>query len=276
MMSDFSQYLNKVINLAKEAGDIILECYHTQNFSQHIKSDQTPVTTADLKVHAFLHNKFSLLTPHIPVLSEEDIDISFTERSAWETYWLIDPIDGTREFIDHTGDFSVMIALVHKNQPVLGIVYSPVRELCFYACSGGGAWVQEKELEAKQLHNVQTANEKRKLKFLVSPRFDITRLQGKLTTDYEYEFEKVGSASLKSCMIAAGKADAYLRLGPTGEWDTAATTCILKEVGGEILDLHLQPLTYNQRESLENPAFIALKDVSLPWDKILGLLYKGK
>lgn len=233
-MSDFFQYLDKAIDLAKDAGDIILDCYHTQNFSQHIKSDQTPVTTADLKVHAFLHEKLSMLTPYIPVLSEEDIDISFAERSTWHTYWLIDPIDGTREFIDHTGDFSVMIALVHHHQPVLGIVYAPVREECFYASSGGGAWFEYKGEAAQQLHSLRAAHEKKRLRFLVSPRFDIGCLQGKLSDDYQYEFERVGSASLKSCMIAAGKADAYLRLGPTGEWDTAATTCILKEVGGKI------------------------------------------
>lgn len=275
-MSDFSQYLDDVIDLAKDAGEIILTCYQTRNFSQHVKSDQTPVTTADLMVHAFLHEKLLRLTPHIPVLSEEDTDISFAQRSAWETYWLIDPIDGTREFIDHTGDFSVMIALIHKNKPVLGIVYSPVRELCFYAGLGMGAWIQEKEKQAERLQELQPCGEKKELKFLISPRFDNERLQGKLTEDYQYRFEKVGSASLKSCMVAAGKADAYLRLGPTGEWDTAATTCILKEVGGDILDLHLQPLTYNQRESLINPAFIALKDASLPWKDILGKLYKGK
>lgn len=274
MASEFSQYLNKVISLTKDAGEIILDFYHKQNFSQHIKSDLTPVTTADLKVDAFLNEQLHLLTPHIPVLSEEASDIPFSDRQEWETYWLVDPLDGTREFIDRTGDFSVMVALVQKNRPVLGVVYSPIRKLCFYASVNAGAWVKKGDQEAEKLPLCKGESE-RSIKFLVSPRFDTESLKGRLSSDYQYEFEKIGSASLKSCMVAAGYADAYLRLGPTGEWDTAATECILKETGGDILNLYLQPLIYNKSESLENPAFIALGNRTLPWNKILGHLYKG-
>jgi len=267
--------LNKVISLAKEASDIILDFYRTQNFIQNMKADKTPVTSADLSSHKFLVEHLAQLTPNIPVLSEESAHISLQERCQWERYWLIDPLDGTKEFINRTGDFSVMIALVEHNRPCLGVIYSPIKKLCFYAVKDAGAWMQEAEHPAVLLPKNEKHLIGNKIKILISPHFDVNYLQGKLSTEYEYEYEKIGSASLKSCFIAAGKADAYLRIGPTGEWDTAAAECILKEVQGDICNLSLQPLTYNQRDVLINPDFIAMGPKNFPWCHILGKLYKG-
>lgn len=268
---ELSALLQPVIDIARESGRLILDIYQHGDFKLQIKSDDTPVTTADLVAHKFLTERLSKLTPNIPVLSEEDTRISFKERKNWTRYWLVDPLDGTQEFIAGTGDFSTMIALVENHQPVLGVVYSPVYDVFYYALKGKGAWKIMGNAEKTSLSVMKHMREATTLSIAISRRQDVKTIIECLASNRNYDFVPLGSASLKSCLVAEGLVDCYLRLGPTGEWDTAATQCILEEAGGRILDLNLNPLSYNERDSLINPNFIALGDTGLPWKEILQL-----
>lgn len=266
---DLSHLLPSVIEVARSAGQLILEIYEKKDYEEFTKSDDTPVTSADLAAHKLISQRLSELTPDIPVLSEEDADISFEQRSQWDRYWLVDPLDGTQEFIARSGDFATIIALIEHNRPVMGVVYGPVSGVTYYAYSGKGAWkIPEMDESVKiQTHKHEQPNQS--IAIAISRRQDINRITSRMSSKWNYDLVPLGSAALKACLVAEGAVDCYLRLGPTGEWDTAATQCIVEEAGGRILNTHLQPLSYNERETLENPNFIVLGDKELPWDEIL-------
>ncbi len=266
---DLQKLLPEVIAIAREAGDLIAEIYQSGTFEQHEKLDETPVTSADIASHRLIVAKLQELTPTIPVLSEEDTSVAFAERESWPLYWLIDPLDGTQEFIAHSDDFATMIALVQDHHPIMGVVYAPISQVVYYAAKDSGAWKMTEKGEVLPIQTQRHAHSPKCLSVAVSRRQNIETLKACFTNDHEYHLVPLGSASLKSCWVAEGKVDCYLRLGPTGEWDTAATQCIVEEAGGTILDTKLQPLSYNCRESLENPNFITLGDRSLSWDIIL-------
>lgn len=266
---DIQALLPKVIDIAQEAGKVIADIYRDGKFEQHQKSDSTPVTSADLAAHRLIVDRLTALTPDIPVLSEEDADIALKERGAWSTYWLIDPLDGTQEFIARSDDFAAMIALVHNHQPIMGVVYAPITKVTYFATKGHGAWKDTADGERIRIETQRYVEFPHRLSIAVSRRQNIETLKACFNSENEYRLVPLGSASLKSCWVAEGKVDCYLRLGPTGEWDTAATQCIVEEAGGTILDTKLAPLSYNCRESLENPNFITLGDTSLSWENIL-------
>lgn len=262
--------LPEVIELARQAGQLIMEIY-ASGFKVNNKTDNTPVTCADLAASELIVKKLSQLTPDIPILSEESVEISFSERRLWETYWLVDPLDGTKAFIDRTGEFSVNIALIHQNRPLIGVIFSPVKQCIFYASKGDGAFYLDNDQQEKRLRvrekcqqKVIVAGTKTSLHSAALQVF-LKNLE-KIFTSYEVKF--MGS-SLKSCMVAEGVADVYARLGPTSEWDTAAAQCIVEEAGGLITDTQMNVLRYNTKESLLNPDFFVFGDQSIIWKQFL-------
>ncbi|MFH4670485.1 3'(2'),5'-bisphosphate nucleotidase CysQ [Vibrio alginolyticus] len=269
MTKDLSHLLPQVIEIARSAGQMILEIYEKKQYEAYTKSDETPVTSADIAAHKFITERLSDLTPDIPVLSEEGADISLEQRAQWERYWLVDPLDGTQEFIARSGDFATIIALVDNNRPTMGVVYGPVSGVTYYAYNGKGAWKIPDMSDSVKIHTHKHEQPEQSIAIAISRRQDINRITNRMSSAWNYDLIPLGSAALKACLVAEGAVDCYLRLGPTGEWDTAATQCIVEEAGGRILSTQLEPLSYNERETLENPNFIVLGDADLPWNEIL-------
>lgn len=273
LKSELRRVLPDCIELARLAGEKIMEIYETDFHIQN-KKDNTPVTNADIAANELIVATLSELTPHIPVLSEESDEIPFEERCEWETYWLVDPLDGTRAFIEKSGEFSVNIALIYRHRPVIGVIYSPVKQCSFYACKGNGAFYLNDSNEACSIHVRSHCQDENSRKIVVAGTHSSRSVQlqvflDNLTTEFSgYEMKYMGS-SLKSCMIAQGEADIYARLGPTSEWDTAAAQCIVEEAGGLITDILMQSLTYNTKESLLNPDFFVFGDQSIRWSQFL-------
>ena len=269
MTKDLSHLLPQVIEIARSAGQLILDIYENKQYEAYTKSDETPVTSADIAAHKLITKQLSELTPDIPVLSEEAADISLEQRAKCDRYWLVDPLDGTQEFIARSGDFATIIALIDNNKPTMGVVYGPVSGVTYYAYSGKGAWKIPDMSESVKIQTHKHESPGQNIAIAISRRQDINRITGRMSSAWNYDLIPLGSAALKACLVAEGAVDCYLRLGPTGEWDTAATQCIVEEAGGRILSTQLEPLSYNERETLENPNFIVLGDADLPWDEIL-------
>ncbi|NTS76538.1 3'(2'),5'-bisphosphate nucleotidase CysQ [Catenovulum sp. SM1970] len=262
------ELLDEVKAIARRAGRAILDIYEQGDFELYQKDDESPVTTADYAANEVLIAGLKALNPHIPIISEETPAVNLNLRQHWDSFWLLDPMDGTQEFVSRSGDFAVNIALVNKAWPVMGVIYWPVKDVLYYAVEGEGAFKETAD-GSKQIF-VRKRNQDTKLKIAVS------RVQKKETTTKhlfdsvkEYEFVPLGSCSLKSCIIAEGKADCYLRTGPTGEWDTGASHCIIEEAGGRILDSEFNALSYNQRTSFSNPDFMVLGNEQWPWREII-------
>ncbi|RZP95517.1 3'(2'),5'-bisphosphate nucleotidase CysQ [Vibrio vulnificus] len=266
---NLSALLPQVIDIARTAGQLILDIYQSKQYQEYTKSDETPVTSADLAAHKLITQRLSELTPDIPVLSEEAADISLEKRAQWNRYWLVDPLDGTQEFIARSGDFATIIALVENNKPVMGVVYGPVSGVTYYAYQGKGAWKIPEMNESLKIQTHKHELPGQNIAIAISRRQDINRITNRMSSNWNYDLVPLGSAALKACLVAEGAVDCYLRLGPTGEWDTAATQCIVEEAGGRILSTYLEPLSYNKRDTLENPNFIVLGDADLPWNDIL-------
>ncbi|MFA5626008.1 MAG: 3'(2'),5'-bisphosphate nucleotidase CysQ [Thiohalomonadaceae bacterium] len=263
--SDPCILLTPAIEIAIEAGRSIMEIYESDFAVEH-KDDDTPLTAADTAAHRIIASQLAELTPDLPILSEECDDISFEERSSWQRYWLVDPLDGTREFVKRNDEFTVNIALIDQHEPVLGIVYAPVLGVYYYACRGQGAWKRDTVNLPEQLYSRPWEGGHAIIAGSRSHRG--TSLEQFLANLGDYELIPMGSA-LKSCLVAEGKADIYPRLGPTSEWDTAAAQCIVEEAGGRITDTAMQPLRYNTKESLLNPHFFACGDINFNWSKYL-------
>jgi 3'(2'), 5'-bisphosphate nucleotidase len=264
------QIIKQVIQIARNGGEAIREIYLKGDYSREIKSDNTPVTSADLAANEIICAELALLTPDIPILSEEAADIPLDVRQHWQRYWLVDPLDGTGEFIAGSGDFSVIIALVEANKPVLGVVYVPMTQTCYYAMAGKGAFKRDDSGEHSIHCHPVPESEIHQLRFAVSRRQDPQAVLNLFETQSKADLVIMGGAALKSCLVAEGQADCYVRLGPTGEWDTGAAQIIIEEAGGKIMDLNLQPLSYNQRESLENPNFMVVGSPDIPWNNLLS------
>lgn len=258
-------FLDRALEVAKEAGREILEIYEA-GFSVEHKDDKTPLTEADMAAHQVIETGLGVLTPNIPVLTEESANIPYAERVPWKRYWLVDPLDGTREFIKRNGEFTVNIALVEGQQPILGIVYAPVLGVSYFACRGHGAYKREAMNEAQPIRARPWNGGRVTVAGSRSHRSE--QLERFLERLGDYELILMGSA-LKSCLVAEGRADIYPRLGPTSEWDTAAAQCILEEAGGHLTDTAMQPLRYNTKASLLNPHFFAFGDNEEDWSRYL-------
>ncbi len=270
------ELLNLVTALAKQAGLAIMEVYNRgQAIKVQTKSDHSPVTEADLAAHNIIEQGLRELTPTIPVLSEESALAPYQERSNWTQYWLIDPLDGTKEFIRRSDEFTVNIALIRNNEPVLGVVYLPAQEVSYFAAQGIGAFKQQgTQQEAIATRSIQSIKDSQQELMVVASRHHgaeaveqlLSRLEQKLT---RCKTVNLGS-SLKMCLIAEGKADIYPRLAPTSEWDTAAAQAILEMAGGMILADDFSPLRYNTKENILNPHFYAVGDNEIDWRTIIN------
>ncbi len=251
MKPEWNQWLEDVVEIAREAGEKIMQVYEG-DFDVAHKDDRSPLTEADLASHRHIEAALERLTPDIPVLSEESDDIDYEIRRHWQTYWLIDPLDGTREFVKRNGEFTVNIALIHQHRSVMGVVYAPVTEDSFYAVTGSQAWHRKGAGEAIRIQ-CRTGFD---IPVIAGSRSHANeRMQAFLDQLEDYELISLGS-SLKFCYIAMGRADLYVRLGPTSEWDTAAAHCIVTEAGGRVTTTDFEELEYNTKPSLLNPDFL--------------------
>ncbi|KGK40997.1 hypothetical protein LH51_18090 [Nitrincola sp. A-D6] len=257
--------------LACDAGDVIMQIYQDQNhWNTQQKSNDTPVTAADLAAHKLLVQGLQQLTPDIPILSEEAEIPDWQQRQHWSRYWLLDPLDGTREFLQRNGEFTVNIALIDAGQAQLGLVYAPDSETLYWGSAATGAWKSQRSGPGLAINTRPTAD---KLTLLTSRRHsqhESAAIAQLLPADSTNNITTLClGSSLKLCRIAEGQADLYLRLSPTSEWDTAAGQAILEAAGGELLQLpELNPLPYNSKASLENPGFIASGQKRSNWRSI--------
>jgi len=266
-MSSLDRIAHESCVLARRAGAAILEVY-AGSFAVETKSDDSPLTAADMASHRLIVNGLRELTPDIPVLSEESKGIDWNVRRAWERYWLVDPLDGTREFVKRNGEFTVNIALIENHVPVLGVVLIPVTGELYYGITGEGAFLETAPGAMPQPIATRLAAS---IPIVAGSRSYANERQMAMLEKLGYHrLVSVGS-SIKFCMVARGDADLYLRLGPTSEWDTAAAQCVLEQAGGAVVDLQGEPLRYNAKESLLNPEFLALGDRSVDWIAKFGL-----
>jgi len=243
--------IKDVVKIAQDAGDAIMEIYQ-KDFKIDYKDDKSPLTEADTKSNEIICSALEKLYPEIPLLSEENKEVAYEDRKGWEYFWLIDPIDGTKEFIQKNGEFTVNIALIHNDTPVLGVVYAPSLGDMYHAKKGEGAFKNEQKLPLQVNANLED-----KLRVVVSKSHlsvDTQEFIGRLDAK---EIEQVSKgSSLKLCMVAEGEADIYPRLAPTMEWDTAAAHAVVLESGKQVLQHESRKqLSYN-KQNLLNPWFV--------------------
>ncbi|MGB0954499.1 MAG: 3'(2'),5'-bisphosphate nucleotidase CysQ [Panacagrimonas sp.] len=263
-----SQLLSAVHEIAVQAGDRIMQVYHRADFGVQLKDDQSPLTQADLAAHQHIVDALNRLTVGYPVLSEEDADIAFAERQSWRRYWLVDPLDGTKEFINRNQDFTVNIALIEDGFPVLGVVHGPALECTYLAAQGDGA---HKVSDGKTTR-IQTRSAPEVPSFVVSRSHKNPALDAFLAAAPPHQAVSRGS-SLKFCQVAEGSADLYPRTGPTSEWDTAAGQCVAEQAGAKVVRLpQAERLRYNQTESLLNPFFAVIGDPQQDWMPLLATI----
>ena len=247
--------IEDIVNFSHDAGKLIFDIYQTNSFEQQLKSDSSPLTKADLASHNLIVNRLRELTPDIPILSEESTNIAWQERKSWQEYWLIDPLDGTKEFIKKNGEFTVNIALIKNNAPVLGVVYAPVLDATWVGeinkpaikiTPKGRVSIKSIRRQANETWNVVGSRSHQSDEF----RSYVDKLEG------EINIVSMGS-SIKLCLVAEGAAHIYPRLGLTSEWDTAAAHAVVNSAGGKVVDVNTgQELRYNTKKSLLNPFFI--------------------
>ena len=242
------------VAIAKVAGETILDLF-VPEITVTQKDNNTPLTDADLAANKFIIGQLDCIDPEVPVCTEESCEASNEERKSWHTYWLVDPLDGTREFINQNGEFSVNIALIHNGIPILGVVHAPVLDITYWATQGGGAWKQSGEEEPRQISVREATDDQVTVAISWATQLS-PALQKFLDNLGEHRELRMGGA-LKSCLVAEGRADVYPCFGPTGEWDTAAAQCIVEEAGGKMIDTQSNTLRYNTRDSLINPDFFA-------------------
>ena len=254
---------------------MILDLYQSTDLEVTQKPDTSPLTRADLAAHKCILNGLAEMVPNIPVLSEESATPPFAKRRQWQQYFLVDPLDGTKEFIQRNDEFTVNIALIDQGVPTQGVVYVPAKdELYAGNQSTSVAYVESSgkrnDIRGRSVPSKNAQDEP--LLVLASRRHNGTALENCLaalhTQFQSIETISMGS-SLKFCLLAAGKGDIYPRLSPTSEWDTAAAQAVLEAAGGRVLDTHFEPLRYNTKEALLNPFFYALGDPNFDWKALL-------
>jgi 3'(2'), 5'-bisphosphate nucleotidase len=256
---DPAAFLPSVLEIAHRAGEAIMAIYADPNIAVQYKKDDSPLTQADLASHRIICDGLAALSPQIPVLSEESAEIPYEVRRAWQSFWLVDPLDGTKAFLKRNGEFTVNIALMRDGSPVLGVVYAPAAGKTYFAAEGAVA----SRLETGVVTPIRAAAIPNP-----SPKVVVSRSHGGGVDEMRIDLQKIGvdadrcrfvpmSSSLKFCLVAEGSADVYLRKGPTMEWDTAAAQCVLEMAGGSVSDLEGNRLAYN-KPVLLNPGFLAL------------------
>lgn len=263
-----SDLLNPVVDISVGAGSAILEIYNSDDFVNatdvQAKGDDSPLTKADLAAHNYIVAALEKLTPNIPILSEESAAISWETRKSWQRYWLVDPLDGTKEFIKRNGEFTVNIALIEKHEAVLGVVHVPAKNVTYFAARDVGAYKRDTK---GTNHFIQALKPARKVPVVVGSRsHQSDAMAGYLEKLGPHEITAMGS-SLKLCLIAEGAADLYPRLGLTSEWDTAAAQAVVEIAGGEVVTADRNPLLYNSKDNLLNPWFMVFGDAGRDWCK---------
>jgi len=258
--------LGSIIAIAKQAGQAINTFYQAAAPGTiQLKPDQSPLTQADLAANHIITQALQQLTPAWPILSEEAAAVPFDTRSQWQCYWLVDPLDGTKEFLEKNDEFTVNIALIKDNYPILGVVYAPALAICYYADAKQGAFKQNNNQSPEKIHTRK------------SPAYPIniaiSRHHGQdalseLLKQFPTANLMIRGSALKFCLVAEGLADLYPRLSPTSEWDTAAAQCILEQAGGAVLTTTGQRFCYNKKD-LTNPSFLAVGDPEYDWKKYL-------
>lgn len=248
---DLISLLSSVLEIADAAGEKVLRIYKT-DFKVDYKADESPITAADLASHQVIIDGLRDLTPDIPILSEEGAGIRWDERRQWTRFWLIDPIDGTKEFTQRTDEFTVNIALIEDGEPVLGVVTAPALNLAYWGSKGEGA---HKRDSAGITHKITVAEPQGKVRVVASKSHLNEDTKAFIEKFESRELVQAGS-SLKFCRIAEGQADIYPRLGPTCEWDTGAAHAVLSAAGGKVETLDGSPLQYGKEDVL-NPFFVA-------------------
>jgi 3'(2'), 5'-bisphosphate nucleotidase len=243
--------IQDIVTITKEAGKAIMQIYE-QDFEVEYKKDSSPLTLADKKANDIIEDGLNQLPVNLPTLSEEGKEIPYKDRKHWEYFWLVDPLDGTKEFVKKNGEFTVNIALIHKGTPVLGVVYAPALDVCYWAKKGEGAFRDGTKLPLK------TEKERDTYKIVASRSHMSDETQAfinAIETNKEKELISIGS-SLKICLVAEGEADIYPRLGPTMEWDTAAAHAVINESNGSIVKSGMnEQINYNSKQSLVNSFF---------------------
>ena len=258
-------HLEFLSDLAREAGRAILDIYDTQ-FTVTRKEDRSPLTQADMRSHEIITRELRSRYPHIPVLSEEGKEIPYSVRQKWSQFWLVDPLDGTKEFIKRNGEFTVNIALIEKHTPLLGVIYIPVPDLLYIANVTEGCWEISKGSRRRLYMSPPVGDTP--IRVVKSRSHPSPNLERFLECLPSYEILHRGSA-LKFCAMAACQADFYPRFGPTWEWDTAAGHAIVSAAGGVVVDLTGKSLTYNKPELINGP-FLAASGVE--WLREMGIL----
>jgi len=267
MQIDHAELARACCDIARTAGDAIMRVYQSDFAITH-KNDNSPLTQADLAAHRVIVDGLAVLAPDIPVLSEESAhEVPWSLRRGWSRYFLVDPLDGTREFIKRNGEFTVNIALIEDHVPTLGVVYAPALDEMYSAWRGGQAWFHTNA----SADGIALRTRARATPLVVagSRSHADARMHGALERIGMHELIALGS-SLKFCRAAQGRADLYIRFGPTSEWDTAAGQCVLEQAGGGVCKLDGSALRYNTKDSLLNPDFLAFGDRSVDWARLIA------
>lgn len=259
--SQLTSLVADVSAVADRAGQAILQIYD-EGFGVALKADRSPLTEADLASHRIIRDALAELTPEIPLLSEESAEVAYATRARWPEYWLVDPLDGTKEFVNRNGEFTVNIALVRGHQPVLGVVHVPVQGLTYIGLVGQGAQRRTRDGRQESIRVRLPCDDP--VRVVGSRSHANPRLAHYLQPLGPFELVSMGS-SLKFCLVAEGKADLYPRLGPTSEWDTAAAHAVVLAAGGHVVALDGRALQYNRKESYLNPEFVAYGDPNRNW-----------
>ena len=255
------QLLPRVRTIAEDAGRAILDLYG-RDIQIERKADKSPLTAADRAAHDIIVAGLGELDPRLPVLSEESPEGELTARRQWSRYWLVDPLDGTKEFIKRNGEFTVNIALIDGHVPVLGVVLAPALKIEYFGTLGHGAWRRSADSEPLAIAIAPQARDP--IRVVGSRSHPSPAIGAFLRRLGPYTIHAIGS-SLKICLVADGSADLYPRFGPTCEWDTAAAQAVLESAGGCMIDPAGHPLRYNTREDLINPHFLAFGDRGRAW-----------
>jgi 3'(2'), 5'-bisphosphate nucleotidase len=257
-MRDLAALAESLMPIVARAGAAIMQIYDGA-FAVQRKDDNSPLTLADLESQRVIIDGLKRITPDIPILSEESAAAPWAERQTWRELWVVDPLDGTREFVKRNGEFTINIALVVEHEPVLGMVSAPAQGATFWGMAGLGAFTRRQGGEARRIHTVPP---QRPLRVIGSRSHTSPQTAAYLTRLGAHVMSGIGS-SLKFCLLAEGKAELYPRFGATSEWDTAAGQALLEAAGGHVTRMDGHRMRYNCRESLINGDFVAFSDASV-------------
>jgi 3'(2'), 5'-bisphosphate nucleotidase len=260
-MINRQELLEAALEIATEAGAAIMQVYGRE-FAVELKDDRSPLTEADRAAHRIIVAGLGRLSPRLPVLSEESAAHELEDRRQWDPFWLVDPLDGTKEFIKRNGEFTVNIALIRGHDAVLGVVHVPARDEDYYGCRDHGAFLKRANNAPKAIN--ATTRAASPVRVVGSRSHRGASLETFLERVGPHEMVPMGS-SLKLCLVASGDADVYPRLGPTSEWDTAAAQAVVECAGGRVVNLAGEPIRYNAKADILNPFFLVYADPERDW-----------